>query len=87
MDPGDIHVDRARGTAFEDFQAQVEVFAQAMRGDVPTKDALLYVHSVLGNLCKLSETTSQRSPQPPEPIVIHESELIGPLIIDGDEIR
>jgi|GEM_PF-5423053 hypothetical protein len=75
--PEDIYAERARGSTFDDFKAQMQTFAKALEESGPHKDGLNYVHSALRRICELARLLSEQSPIAAEPIIIHESEMMG----------
>ena len=62
MQPGDIYSDCARGSLFDDFDAQIQMLAGLFEESSPHKDGLEYVHSALRNSCELARLVSEKSP-------------------------
>ncbi|HKS10165.1 MAG TPA: hypothetical protein VJS13_11500 [Pyrinomonadaceae bacterium] len=74
--PQEIFAKRTSGAIFDTFQVLSEAFTKAARGESSAKDGLPYMHSVLGELCKLSHLASEQCPVKPEPIIITDSDVI-----------
>lgn len=81
QNPQGISAARACGEHFEDFTAQFDAFVSAAVGESPSADGLAYSHGVLGRLGDLSSMLSDRSPVPPEKIVINKADLLEPIQI------
>jgi hypothetical protein len=78
-DPAAIRSARSRGDLFEDFAKLIHDFVDATRPDVTSKDALQYLHTVLGKLGEIAAKFSTFSPLPPEMPVLTDADIIGPI--------
>ena len=83
--PAKIHSARSTGEHFSDFENQFNSFAKAAAGDISAVDGSEYASIALGNLVKLAESMSEKSPVPPEMMVFDKSNIIGDVKIKNIE--
>jgi len=74
--PAQILSSRSTGNHFADFDRQLNVFAEAAKGDIPMIDGLDYASVVLVNLSALSKLEANKSPLAPRMPIIRSSNII-----------
>lgn len=81
--PARILSTRSTGEHFSDFENQFNSFAKAAAGDISAVDGIEYASTVLGELVKLAENITEKSPVAPEMMVFDESNIIGGVKINN----
>ena len=74
--PMGIAVSRAKGTLFEDFEKQFNLFVGASNKEEPHMDGLEYCHSVMTNISDLANKLATRTPVKPKMKVFDNSNII-----------
>ncbi len=70
---------RGRGNLYEDYSKIVQRFVGAADRESVSKDALEYLHEVLGKMAGVSAMLASSAPVAPEMAVLTDDDIIGPI--------